>query len=48
MSGTGILMQLNPQLMGGSSEGMRTASVNWPVTAGAPIDYNVPVVKRKN
>ena len=27
--------------------GMRTASVNWPVTAGGPIDYNVPVVKKK-
>lgn len=27
--------------------GMRTASVNWPVVADAPIDYNVPVVKKK-
>lgn len=27
--------------------GMKSASVNWPVTAGAPIDYNVPVVKKK-
>lgn len=26
--------------------GMRSASVNWPVTVGAPIDYNVPVVKK--
>jgi predicted AlkP superfamily pyrophosphatase or phosphodiesterase len=26
--------------------GMRTASVNWPVTVGAPIDYNVPVIKK--
>lgn len=27
--------------------GMHTASVNWPVTVGAPIDYNVPVIKKK-
>lgn len=27
--------------------GMLTASVNWPVTVGAPIDYNVPVIKKK-
>lgn len=26
--------------------GMRNASVNWPVTVGAPIDYNLPVVKK--
>ncbi|HRE50880.1 MAG TPA: ectonucleotide pyrophosphatase/phosphodiesterase [Flavitalea sp.] len=26
--------------------GMRTASVNWPTTVGAPIDYNVPVMKK--
>lgn len=28
--------------------GMQTASVNWPVTVGAPIDYNVPVIKKKD
>src|SRR5699024_2204228 len=28
------------------SAGMTTASVNWPVTVGAPIDYNVPVIKK--
>src|SRR5690606_22486347 len=27
--------------------GMQSASVNWPVTVGAPIDYNVPVIKEK-
>ncbi|HLR38283.1 MAG TPA: ectonucleotide pyrophosphatase/phosphodiesterase [Chitinophagaceae bacterium] len=28
-------------------EGMKTASVNWPVTIDAPIDYNIPVIKKK-
>lgn len=24
-----------------------TASVNWPVSVGAPVDYNIPIVKRR-
>lgn len=28
-------------------QGLKTASVNWPVTVGAPIDYNIPVIKIK-
>lgn len=27
------------------SAGLITASVNWPVTVGAPIDYNIPVIR---
>jgi predicted AlkP superfamily pyrophosphatase or phosphodiesterase len=27
--------------------GRTSASVNWPVSVGAPVDYNIPVVKRK-
>ena len=27
--------------------GMKTVSVNWPVSAGAPIDYNIPIIKMK-
>jgi len=27
--------------------GQLTASVNWPVSAGAPVDYNIPVIKGK-
>ncbi len=30
-----------------NNAGLRTASVNWPVTVGAPIHYNVPVIKKK-
>nr|WP_262898187.1 ectonucleotide pyrophosphatase/phosphodiesterase [Echinicola shivajiensis] len=28
-------------------EGLITASVNWPVSVGAPIDYNIPIIKEK-
>jgi len=26
---------------------MTTVSVNWPVSAGAPVTYNIPIIKRK-
>src|SRR5699024_5031395 len=26
-------------------KGMTSASVNWPVSVGAPIDYNIPAIK---
>jgi predicted AlkP superfamily pyrophosphatase or phosphodiesterase len=27
------------------SAGMTSASINWPVSVGAPVDYNIPIVK---
>ena len=29
------------------AKGMRTAAVNWPVSVGGDIDYNIPIVKEK-